>query len=602
MGESGSAFGPALSSNFFLTASYSYFRGGFQLAPQAGLAVNNVYRDANQVWHNSYYLYVTHRPQHQAGANGSFFFNTGSLGHELKYGFSYRNTPVESATIWPGNGNYVRINPNNDNRDEVRFTRQADSIQDVNFYNGWLGDTMTAGNLTFNVGVRYDVQKGNNIGSQAPGNVTIPDLLPGLNGAAGPIEINWTDWSPRLGATYAVGSDKKLLLKASYAHFVDQLGSGIIGQTAAGNLTFVGYNLTNRYVPNSVVTRDQVDFSRITSSGNYNVANPGSATSINQIAPGTGAPQTDEFVAGVDYELLPEFVVGMNYTYRKYKDFLDVNVPLLNSGTGVREATAADFVPAVAASRPGGVVSGTLRDGTPFSATLYRLAAGLVYSGGRELRNNSGYDQNYNGIDVNFQKRLSNHWMVRGNFGWQDWKQSVSAGGCMAVDPSNQRLANFSASCADGEIVAPRSAGSGNKGNVFLNSAWQFNVGGLYQLPYGFNVGANVYGRQGYPQANTISVNPGDGLGSRLLVINSLDSIRLDNVYETDLRLEKVLNVGPLAIALSVDIFNVANSGTVLQRQQAVTLDANNHATSSNQSIQELQAPRTVRAGARLSF
>ena len=203
----------------------------------------------------------------------------------------------------------------------------------------------------------------------------------------------------------------------------------------------------------------------------------------------------------------------MNYTYRKYKDFLDVNVPLLNSGTGVRPATAADFVPAVAANRPGGVVSGTLRDGTPFSSTLYRLAPGLVYSGGRQLRNNSGYDQNYNGVDINFQKRLSNHWMVRGNFGWQDWKQSVDAGGCMGVDPSNQRLANFSASCRDSEIVAPRSAGSGNKGNIFLNSAWQFNIGGLYQLPYGFNVGANVYGREGYPQTNTISVNPGDGLG-----------------------------------------------------------------------------------------
>ena len=139
------------------------------------------------------------------------------------------------------------------------------------------------------------MQKGNNIGSQAPGNVTIPDLLPGLNGTAGPVEIKWTDWSPRVGATYAVGSDKKLLLKGSYAHFVDQLGSGVIAQTAAGNLTFVGYNLTDRYVPNSVVSRSQVDFSRITSSGNYNIANPGSASSINQIAPGTGAPQTDEF-------------------------------------------------------------------------------------------------------------------------------------------------------------------------------------------------------------------------------------------------------------------------------------------------------------------
>ena len=589
-----------ISSNFFLTASYSYFRGGFQLAPQAGLAVNNVYRDANQVWHNSYYLYVTHRPQHQAGANGSFFFNTGALGHELKYGFSYRNTPVESATIWPGNGNYVRVNPNNNNRDEVRFTRQADAIQDVKFYNAWFGDTLTTGNLTVNAGVRYDIQKGNNIGSNAPGNVTVPDLVPGLNGTAGPVEINWKDWSPRFGATYAVGADKKLLLKASYAHFVDQLGSAIIGQDAAGNLTYVGYYLIDRYVPNSVVTRSQVDFAGgIVSSLNYNVANPGSATSINQIAPGVHAPRTNEFVVGADYELLPEFVVGMNYTHRKYTDFLDVNVPLLTAG---RPATAADFIPAVSATRPNGVVSGFLRDGTPFSTTLYRLNPALTYSGGKLLRNNAGYSQHYDGVDLNFQKRLSNHWMVRGSFGWQNWKQAVDAGSCMAVDPSNQRLANFTSSCVDGEQVAPRSTGSGNKGNIFLNSKWQFNIGGLYQLPWGFNVGANVYGRQGYPEVNTISVNPGDGLGSRLLVVDKIDAIRLKNVFEGDVRIEKVINVSSLAIAISLDVFNVTNSGTVLQRQQAITLDSTGHATASNQSIQELQAPRTVRAGARLSF
>ncbi|HYK41259.1 MAG TPA: TonB-dependent receptor [Thermoanaerobaculia bacterium] len=598
-----------ISSNFFLTASYSYFRGGFQLAPQAGLSVNNVYRDVNQVWHNSYYLYVTHRPQHQAGANGSFFFNTGTLGHELKYGFSYRNTPVESATIWPGNGNYVRVAAGTSGRDEVRFTRQADSIQAVKYYNAWFGDTVTAGNLTFNAGVRYDIQKGNNIGSQAPGNVTIPDLLPGLNGTAGPEEINWKDWSPRLGATYAVGADKKLLLKASYAHFVDQLGSGVVAQDAAGNLTYVGYNLINPYVPNSVVTRDQVDFSRITSSSNYNAANPGSATSINQIAPGVHAPRTNEFVIGADYELLPELVVGMNYTHRKYTDFLDANIPLLTAG---RAATAADFVPAggvtiantggAIVTNSNGVFSGFLRDGTPFSATIYRLNPALTYSGGKLLDNNRGYSQNYDGVDLNFQKRLSNHWMVRGSFGWLNWKQKVDAGGCFGVDPSNQRFNNFVSSCVDGEIVAPRSTGSGNKGNIFLNSKWQFNIGGLYQLPMGFNVGANVYGRQGYPEVNTISVNPNDLLGSRLLVVNNVDSIRLKSVFETDVRIEKVINVSSLAIALSVDVFNVTNSGTVLQRQGTVTLNSTGHAIASNQSIQELQAPRTVRAGARLSF
>jgi hypothetical protein len=210
---------------------------------------------------------------------------------------------------------------------------------------------------------------------------------------------------------------------------------------------------------------------------------------------------------------------------------------------------------------------------------------------------------------------------VRGSFGYTDWKQSVNSGSCIGVDPTNQRFANITSSCGDSEIVAPRSAGSGSKGSVYLNSKWQFNVGGLYQLPAGFNVAANLYGRQGYPQVNTIGLNPGDGapLGTRTVIINNIDSKRLDTVFEGDFRIEKVLNVSSLNITLSLDIFNVANSGTVLQRNNAVVLtcDPQTHLscvsppavaatpggpTSTNQSIQEVQAPRTIRAGARLSF
>ena len=150
--------------------------------------------------------------------------------------------------------------------------------------------------------------------------------------------------------------------------------------------------------------------------------------------------------------------------------------------------------------------------------------------------------------------------------------------------------------------MAPRSAGSGSKGNVYINSKWQFNVGGLYQLPWGFNVGGNVYGRQGYPQVNTIALNPGDGLGTRTVDIGGIADKRLDNVFEVDVRLEKVMVLGPLSVTLSMDVFNLANSGTVLQRNNAVTLDSTNHALPSNQTIQEVQAPRVLRAGARLSF
>ena len=48
--------------SLFASARYAYISGGFQLAPAGGLNTN-MYQDDNGVWHGSYYLYKTDRPQ-----------------------------------------------------------------------------------------------------------------------------------------------------------------------------------------------------------------------------------------------------------------------------------------------------------------------------------------------------------------------------------------------------------------------------------------------------------------------------------------------------------------------------------------------------------
>ena len=52
----------------------------------------------------------------------------------------------------------------------------------------------------------------------------------------------------------------------------------------------------------------------------------------------------------------------------------------------------------------------------------------------------------------------------------------------------------------------PFSAGSGK--NYYTNARWQVNVNGLYQLPAGFEIAANLFGRQGYPSRSTCSSTP----------------------------------------------------------------------------------------------
>jgi hypothetical protein len=90
-------------------------------------------------------------------------------------------------------------------------------------------------------------------------------------------------------------------------------------------------------------------------------------------------------------------------------------------------------------------------------------------------------------------------------------------------------------------------------------------------------------------------VNPGDGLGTRLVIDGKLDTVRLSDVYNVDLRLDKNIVVNPLTITVSAEVFNLTNQATVLQRNGREN-------TSTYNQIIEIQAPRVLRLGARFSF
>ena len=599
-----------VSSKLFLTADYAYFRGGFQLVPGAGTAVNNVYLDDNTgVWHNSYQAFHTQRPLHNVGANGSFFFNTGSAGHELKFGFGYRKAGVVSSSAWPGNGNYGELNYFGAGLDAAVLTRPSSTKGTLNYYNAYAGDTITFGNLTINAGVRYDVQSGYNQAGASPANPVAPDVLPALAGTTQTEPFKWKNYEPRIGITYALGDAKKVLLKGSYARFADQLGISTIFFNNA-NQSAYAYYYWNDKNGDKVITRDEIDFTKgLQNSRGYDPKNPALPTSPNIIDPNLKAGTTDEVVAGVDFEVLPEFVVGAAYTYRKYKDTIwngggtgeGSSIPRV----GLSSANFALCSSAKSRCPASGSVNGTLADGSAFSVPVYYFTGSSVPAA--QIRENRpDYDTTYNGVELTMQKRLSNKWFMRGNFSYQDWKQHAGSGSC--VNPTNLLQGTFGGSCPGDDImVGPSGTGSGAFGNVFVNSKWNFNVSGLYQLPWNFNVGANVFGRQGYPFIQWVRINTGDGFGTQNVVVGPLDRQRNPNVYNLDLRLEKVLEVRPVQIALSLDVFNVLNDGTVLQRQGNIGTCAAAACTTITKNasynlITQLQSPRVVRAGARVSF
>jgi hypothetical protein len=230
--------------------------------------------------------------------------------------------------------------------------------------------------------------------------------------------------------------------------------------------------------------------------------------------------------------------------------------------------------------------------GNAYSVPIYQLRPGVSTRGGTRLENGDR-EQEFKGASVVFTKRLSNRWMLRGNISYADWTWD---------SPSSEDENPTPSLSDDGQPVLQNSgAGSGSKGNVFVNSKFSYSVNALYQVapdrPWGFEVAGNLTGRQGYPAVylrNIGRLNLGGGAIAQP-VSSSSDRYRLDNINQLDLRVAKDFRFSDVGLTLSADCFNVMNRSTVLQRRGI--LNANN-----SDFVQEVVSPRLFRVGVQMSF
>ena len=550
-------------SNFFLGGHYGKVDGGFQLTSKGVVGAGSLEAapetvwDQDGIWQNSYLSGGSSRPSEEVNLDANYFFNTGNTSHELKIGGRLRDFETVSPFFWPGrdifhiSGSVFGIS--DPTVDLVRAHAGQTPLITQEYTSFWAQDTVQTGNLTVNFGFRWDVQDGANEPFSRAANPAFGDILGPLDfgGEAAPFE--WDTISPRVGLTWALGEERKTLLRASLAQFPEQLSSGNISRLnpigdVYATFVFIDENDNNRwdgdcggnFGDGSGCTGEQISLDFVPPDANL-------LTVSSQTDPGLDPSMTQEFLVGIEHALLPEFVVGVNLTLRNTTDVLETRTLIEDPVTGqVRTTTAADYV-------VDGSISGTLPDGSSYNVPTYAIFCGSGCRTGGSLLLNGDREVNYEGLNLTFIKRLSNQWMLRGYFNFGEGEWDVPQSYIDNSDPNDDEQSSDN----DGEIFAVQAAGSGAKANVFIQSGWQYNINGMYQVapdrPWGFNVAANIFGREGTPLPAFHRTRRSDGI-SRDIAVSGFDQFRSDDIMTVDLRLEKEFAAtGNVGFTLSLD-------------------------------------------------
>lgn len=573
--------------NLFVSANYGYYNTGFVLDPTGGLEMQAGRNFVTAESYGSVSQSLNVRPQKVVSVNAQSFVQRWGGSHDIKFGAGYRTTDAIAGTLWPGNGILANERAGNLQAQVFREGRGGNRANYLNFY---VGDTIAMSNrITVDLGLRFDRQDGEALPSETQANPAFPSVVPGIVFAGYKTPFTWNDFSPRAGITWAVDEDRKMVARASFSRYAGQLNTGTVGvlnpSSTAGSATYRWTDLNgDHFAQASEVNLNEF----ITAAGGFNPANPTAVTSANVLDPDLKAPRTTSMVFGFDRELLPNLAVVMNYSYTKTTDLFGNFTGTITPRAGVDRDDYA----------PGSGFTGTLPDGTTYNVPTWIPNAAAISAGGNGFvtTNVPGYFTDYNGIEVGLNKRLSNKWMGRVGFSWNNAREHFDDPNGM-YDTNGNPTPTPTEPLKNGGQFAPQSGGSGS-GTIYINAKWQFNANAMYQAPWGLELSANVFGRQGYPMP-IVRTGTAAALGAdsalTVLVSPEIDSFRYPNLWNTDVRVARQFQFDRVRLRAIFDVFNLMNANTALVR-------VNNVSSPTFNALAQNLSPRIARVGVVVGF
>ena len=402
-------------------------------------------------------------------------------------------------------------------------------------------DQWTLGNVTLNIGVRYDGLNAHNPAQTRPGGRFL-----------GPVSFdavenvpNWKDISPRIGGAWDVFGNGRTAIKASYGRYVNYETTGLTKLTNPANAlvahtTRSWTDADGDYNPDCDLTNPALNGE----CGPFDNRNFGTAVITNKYATDVTEgfavrPNNEQISAVVQHELRPGFGMTVGY-YRTWYGNKTVTDNLL--------VTGADFTsfcvtaPSDARLPNGGGYQ--VCDPTDVNPTAFGRVDNLIIQA-----EEGEQTEVFNGIDIGMNARFGRGGRLNGgvSFGNTDFNN------CGVPDAAAQ-FCQYS---------------------MPWEGQTQIKFQGYYPLAYGFDVAATYLGAPGLPQAATRSYTNAEiqpslgrplsgGATSKVITIMEPNTQFEDRYNQIDLRFSRPFRIQGLRVNPRLDIYNITNSAAVV--------------------------------------
>jgi Carboxypeptidase regulatory-like domain len=567
--------------------------------------------------------YQTTRHSWEAKTDGTYFL-THVLGgdHSLKFGMGWRRNPIQTFSHYSGgaraqvqcvgntqagcgDGKVVPVGSATGIVPYQAVLYRDDLVNnDWWTYNGYIQDGFSRGRWRLNGGLRYDWQNSKYLGGCVAANPLIPTIIPAqcetaseTDAANGRKIQPFSNWSPRVSATYDLFGNGKTQVHASGSYFYSTK------ITLANSLSGLGSQATLTWGPNQATGACSTtansgcwtdangdtlvqpnELTGVGTSSNARFVNGVFTPAGNIVDPSAKIGRTREAIVGMQHELIPNLAVAVDYIYRKY-----------DRGTTTYTIGFQPGAPGFPISQFYVPVAGGYTDPvTGLNAPYYVFCDGCSRpSGVGSITMTNPEWQIYRGVDITATKRFSNKWQMQTALTVQTNPNFFPVGSATYLNPTGREF-------RDGRSTIGR---------------YIYKALGSYQFPWDITASANfnwIDGAAGHPTAaastpNGIVINgPGAVYGGTTGTISytTLEyqprgTERLDPVKLLDLGLQKSFKFrgGKNRIKVTADGFNLFNANVI----QAFSSN-NRSLTATFNSPATIVPPRVFRFGGSINF